>query len=110
MSRTFAWLLICFAVGGCSLWPRKGPTPAPVILSAASAPACTNAPTLPPLEMLPTRFTVVKDPTGIVWLALDPQSYENLSRNLNAMRLALSEQRRIIAYYGNCVGLTPHGN
>lgn len=80
------------------------------MLTADSGPACRNAPQPSKLQLLPTRFSVVTDPTGIVWLALDPQSYENLSRNINSLRLALAEQRSIIAYYDNCVGLTSHGN
>lgn len=104
--RTLALLPLLSVTGACSLWPSKERTPAPVIIAEDSKPACTNAPTSESLRMLPTRFQLIKDGDGLVWIGLDPQAYENLSRNVNEMRLALNEQRRIISYYEKCVGVT----
>lgn len=96
-------LLSCCASGGCAWFKFGKNTAAPVIVRATSAPQCVHAPPLLPLQMLPTQIQLISDRDGVVWIALDAQGYENLSRNIGSLRLALGEARSIIGYYADCV-------
>lgn len=91
MSMCALLLLLC----ACGHTPSAPSQPVPLI--------CQQAPPPTPLTMEATPFRVVRDEQGEYWIALDGRAYTALARNINAMRLALSEARTIIQYYQSCL-------
>lgn len=74
-----------------------------VILSACSAPTTTSVEVLTPPEIQPiitrdVEFKVVSE-GGKAFYLITPQTYENLSYNVQEMLRYIREQKEVIRYY-----------
>ena len=100
-------VLCVFLLSGCSLWTKTveiETTVKPTPIAKAEKPK--------PVTMNDIKFKVVtkdnldafledlKNTQGeVVWFAITPRDYENLSLNINELRRYILQQKEVIIYY-----------
>lgn len=85
-------LLLCiFFISGCDLLPKRIETRV-----ETSPPIRCGVQERPdPLKTLPVEFKTVEDEDGTVWIAMDTESYQNVSLNNSMMLSYIRSQNHI---------------
>jgi len=97
MGRLILILLSSILVG-CSLFKTN-----PDIIPVYTPVVCDSAPVLIPLDMLPVKWTLGKDDTGLYVLGLRGDQYSNLSINMESIAGYITTQKEVIRYYQKCI-------
>lgn len=63
---------------------------------------CPNPPLVHPVSLKQVEPTVIIDKYDIIWVALTPKHYENLSMNMAELLRFINDRSSIIKYYQEC--------
>jgi len=97
MGRLILILLSSTLLGCGLLKPNTEPIPVytPVV--------CENAPNLIPLNMLPVKWVLGKEKSGLYVLGLRGDQYSNLAINMENIAGYIETQQETIKYYKRCI-------